>query len=160
MTMAFDLDKYNIAAANLVEVYFANAPSTLDLTTIFGNGSMTKTIEYHMCDLCYSYDTANDGQRVTRRIPLNYDDIAHGIVAIVYNEETLPSHRFPCTNDINQKNVVEKRSYRVNNRTHVLHEVGGSLYIQYRHSQVVDTKEQSHAMTQTIAKVMRLLKST
>ena len=38
------------------------------LSSIYGEGNTSNIIEYHMMDMVYSYNTANDGQRIYRKI--------------------------------------------------------------------------------------------
>lgn len=164
--MAFDLEKYKLDDVNLIEIVLQtgnnniNIHKKMDLSMSFGNGNKTNIVEYYMSDMCYIYDKSNDGQKVTRRVPTEYDYLSDKLVVIVYNEETLPTHRFPCTNDMNHKVELERKSYRVNNRVFIIHDMTSSgiqtITIQYRHSNMVDTKKMNQDLQNAIAKLMRL----
>lgn len=126
-----------------------------------GTGTQSKIESYWYRDMCYTYDIANDAQRVTRRLVHNDHIIQHGmhcLYVIVLNEETLPSHMFPCVNEITNNNTTSRTSYRINNRMFLYHDVVGEyatepthdsnekkvintseyLYLRYKHSQQVD----------------------
>ena len=117
------------------------------LSSIYGEGNTSNIIEYHMMDMVYSYNTANDGQRIYRKI-LKKHDVADGIYS--YDEELLPPHRFPCTDDIIYKTSIKRISYKINNRIYINYdqELGENdditykyLYLSYRHSENVDLKK-------------------
>ena len=119
------------------------------LSQIYGEGTITELIEYHAMDLIYSYNIANDGQRVYRKI-LKKFSTKEGIYS--YDDETLPAHRFPCTDDIIYKSKIKRISYRINNRIYIHYDqesiqdstddiIYKYLYISYKHSDNVDLKK-------------------
>lgn len=112
-------------------------------------GTITELIEYHIMDLIYSYNIANDGQRVYRKL-LKKFNTKEGIYS--YDDETLPAHRFPCTDDIDYKCNIKRISYRINNRIYIHYDqetiytndddiTYKYLYISYKHSENVDLKK-------------------
>jgi len=124
-----------------------------------GTGTQTKIESYWYRDMSYTYDTANDAQRVTKRSFYNDHIIQHQhgmhcMYVVVLNEDTLPSHMFPCVNEITNNNTTYRTSYRINNRMFLYHDVVGEyatgsnekkvintseyLYLRYKHSQQVD----------------------
>lgn len=129
-----------------------------------GTGTQSKIESYWYRDMCYTYDTANDAQRVTKRSFYNDHIIQYGMhcmYVVVLNEDTLPSHMFPCVNEITNNNTTSRTSYRINNRMFLYHDVVGEyaigtygsndgsnekkvintseyLYLRYKHSQQVD----------------------
>lgn len=146
----------------------------------FGGGYETKLANYFYKDLCYSYDLANDAQRVIKRNVLQ--DINQGdnistrkntmaCYVLCINEDTLPSHRFPCVREVSHTNVVNRTSYRINNRMYVIHESECTeedekekdkhyenqlLYVRYNHAPQVDLKQ----MQNDLDKVLKLLHKT
>ena len=132
----------------------------------FGSGFASTLTTYHYRDMCYTYDMANDGQKVTRRI-LYDDNIAntglHSLVTVCMKEETLPSHMFPCTNEISHKTTTQRMSYRINNRTFLCHDKVSEkdteneyLYIRYNHSQQVDLKKIQADIENSIRSLLKL----
>ena len=101
---------------NINVVDITTDEETKGLLAKFGNGSFSKFKNYYYKDYQYSYDLSNDAQRVTKRIH-TYDNNPHARIYIVgYNENVLASHRFPTTNDISNTNIIERTSFRINNR--------------------------------------------
>jgi hypothetical protein len=106
----------------------------------FGNPTKSNFVEYAVADMTYAYDLANDGQRVFRR-HLKTQRLADGWYATAFDEESLPIHRCPCTDDIANKTEILRISYRINNRMFVHHDYDGShhyIYIRYNHSPRMD----------------------
>jgi hypothetical protein len=78
-------------------------------------------------------------------------------------EETLPSHMFPCTNEISHKTTTQRMSYRINNRTFLCHDKVSEkdteneyLYIRYNHSQQVDLKKIQADIENSIRSLLKL----
>jgi hypothetical protein len=152
---------------NLVEIHYGTATSdcTIDVSQkatnlgeIMGqSGITTNIVELHHKDMTYVYDKSCDGQKVLRKIPLAYEQDGKWH-AFVYHEETLPGHRFPCTNDVDAKHVFVRTTYKFNNRMHVIKDAlpdGKSVvYVQYRHASMVDIKK----MTSDAMRLMQRLK--
>jgi hypothetical protein len=116
--------------------------------TAFGAGYETTLTNYYYKDMCYTYDMTNDGQRVTTRTFVKDEKHRSGIYVLCLNEETLPSHRFPCVQDMSNKTSIQRRSYRINNRVYLNHDVvyeddsiTDSLYFKYNHAPQVDLKQ-------------------
>lgn len=72
-------------------------------------------VEYNHRDIVYIYDTSNDSQKVIQRNCV-FDKIIDNVYIVALNEETLPTHRFPCTKDISHKEKFKKIYYKYNNR--------------------------------------------
>jgi hypothetical protein len=145
-------------STNLVEVYVCptkvdyatkqwvnvgwNAPYKLG--TGFGVGNKQELKEYHHRDLTYMYDLANDGQRAYRKLAQN--EAAHrSMYAVSYLEETVPTHRFPCTQEVAHEDTIVRTTYRINNRIHFIHDTDKNqnnyYYFRYQHSDNVDLKK-------------------
>jgi len=111
-------------------------------------------IEYAHGEMTYMYDRSNDSQRVLSRTLL-YEGMGakDSVYQMVINEETLPSHRFPCTMDSISLSFMVRRSVKINNRIFFIEEECKEdkdsmestfvYYIKYNHSFNVDTKKMS-----------------
>lgn len=129
------------------------------MNTHYGEGNNIEFTEYTMKDMVYCYNKSNDGQKVYRKILKNHG-VKNGIYC--YDEELLPPHRFPCTDDIKYKCEIKKFSYRINNRIYLNYEEEKNkddetykyIYIHYKHSENVDVKR----MNIDILKVMKYLR--
>ncbi len=113
----------------------------------FGKGTVQSLIEYHHRELCYVYDTSNDGQRVLKRNLLAHKLGAGGnFVGYAFFEEQLPSHQFPCVDEMTHKQEIQRTTYRINNRLSFIvdYEADGGQYyffIRYQHAPNVDVKK-------------------
>jgi len=152
--------------ANVVNI--TTDEETKKLLAKFGNGSFTKFKNYYYKDYNYSYDLSNDAQRVTKKIH-TYDSNPHSRIYVVgYNENVLASHRFPTTSEISNVNIVERTSFRINNRLFIYNDkVYGEndkentdpdlyseyIYARYNHSPQVDLKH----MQTDIERIVRQL---
>jgi hypothetical protein len=137
-----------VLAESLTTIDISWNPS-FDLSKILKNymnfKNTTEVVEYYHRDLCYTYDRANDGQRVSRK--KFKKDISNDFsYAVGYNEEILPSHLYPCVDEKTYSTRIQRNSYRVNNRMYIIHDVElttkiESMYIRYNHSNQVDLKK-------------------
>lgn len=156
---------------NIVDIYICNTDPTknTDWATIgwdkppaalpnFGKGTSQYLIEYHHRELSYIYDTANDGQRVLKRTFLGMQR-HRPFIAYAYLEDQLPSHKFPCVNEITYKQELQRVTHRINNRLSFIidqetcdGETYTYYYLRYQHAPNVDTKKMEsdlkYAMTQ------------
>ena len=111
----------------------------------------TKDITYKIffkSNLSYIYDTSIDSQIVTtkssykhKHIYNNRSKLYNNYFIISYKENKLPTHYFPCTNDIDHIATYNIKEYRITNRiTIIVREDDGiyTSYIQYRHGNNVD----------------------
>jgi hypothetical protein len=139
---------------NLIEVYFAPEDfKNKDVLEIgwkdvpnipvksFKNRTDFEIIEYVHNDLVYSYDISNDCQKVIRKVP-HAEDISNRKYLVASYEETLPTHRFPCTNDLNNKEKFTRIYYKFNNRIFFIVEKDENdtytLCLRYNHAYNVD----------------------
>jgi hypothetical protein len=140
--------------SNKIELYFCSEEISLDGSSfncsweslpriplnIFKGRIDQKLIEYCHRDLIYSYDISNDSQRVYQNTLIN-DKVDGKIYIVNFNEEVHPTHRFPCTSEINEKREIYKVIYKINNRMSFIIEQENerwTLYLKYNHSSVVD----------------------
>lgn len=116
-------------------------PMTVPST--FGNGTVQTMMEYYHRELCYVYDTNNDGQRVIKRNLLCHK-VNGNYAAYAFAEEQLPSHTFPCVDEITHKQEIERTTYRINNRISFIvdkEEDHYYFFLRYHHAPNVDAKK-------------------
>lgn len=121
---------------------------------------------FYKGNLSYIYDMTNDSQIVTTKIAYknkflynNRSKIFNNYYTISYKENKLPTHYFPCTNDIDYKTTYNIKEYRINNRIIIIvREEDGiyTSYLQYRHSNNVDLdkiQETINSLIKTIGQI-------
>ena len=142
-------------------------PETKTLLSKFGKGTFTKLKNYYHKDYQYSYDLSNDAQKVTKRFHLQDWNPHARIYVVSYNENVLASHMFPTTSEITHVNIIERTTYRINNRLFIyndkvygetellINDLDSSndstnstnltyneyIYLRYNHSPQVDLKQ-------------------
>lgn len=107
---------------------------------MFPNNPGVKLVEYVYKDITYIYDTTDDAQKVLRKVPLSCVD-TDAYCVCTFIEETLPCHRFPCTNDIDIKRMIIRKTQRINNRISVVQDTIDDVhtaYVVYRHCPSTD----------------------
>ena len=118
---------------NVVELYFC--PESIEANSyvfqcgwkelprlpvhLFKNRLDQQLTEYYHRDLIYSYDRSNDAQRTYQRTWIQ-DDLQGPMYTVAYQEESLPTHRFPCLQEINEKKTFHKIHYKINNRMYFI----------------------------------------
>jgi hypothetical protein len=149
-----DLSSYLDENTNVVELYFCQEEinsNTISFScswdklpriplNIFKSRIDQVIIEFHKGDIVYCYDQGNDSQRVYQK-ELKKDKVDGKIYISSLNELTYPTHRFPCTNNINDKRTIHRISYKINNRMSFIIEKENelwTLYMRYNHSSIVD----------------------
>lgn len=146
---------------NAIPVKLDDLATKIRLSRGLGAGTKTSFVNYQFRNMCYTYDRTSDAQKVTHRTC--YKDYDNHIIrkassvrlyAISVKEDTLPCHRFPCTRDIVHKSIVNRTSYRINNRLFLHHEtvedvdadvnhkkesyMSEYMYLRYNHAPQVD----------------------
>ena len=157
---------------NIIEFYLMQKSITSDENkiNIYINDDLIKKIKnnfkktkqsdvaYYCRNNCnYVYDLSNDSQYVyTRRLEdtlIINDKISYYI--LVFNEIKLPTHTFPCTNDIDQKYVINTIEYKINNRITLIIKNNNCL-INYKHSKDVDIDKIQETINNVIVKINSL----
>lgn len=117
-----------------------------------GNASVQTFKEYHNKDLTYTYDLSNDCQRVSRKLAQS-EHSTNNVYAISFIEETLPSHRYPCTTDVMCDVKITRTVWRINNRMQFIHDMDDNknnyYYIRYYHSPNVDLRKMQQDFDKT-----------
>jgi hypothetical protein len=151
------LSDFIVDKVNVVDVYFC-AEEQNDIKIIscgwqevpnipiksFKNRIDYNIVEYNYKDITYIYDTSNDFQKVVQKNCIA-DKIIGNIYVAALNEETLPTHRFPCTNEINDMQKYNRIHYKYNNRIffNIEKDEEGTyvLYLRYNHAYNVDLEK-------------------
>ena len=123
-----------------------------------GQGHTTSMRVYFHRDMCYTYDKENDGQRVIARRLCNEALLSDNLYVMSLEEDVLPSHRFPTTDEIAYETDLTRTTYRINNRINVVHDKEGVhqyMYLRYTHAPNVDTKKTVEDLEKAIRRAMR-----
>jgi hypothetical protein len=116
-------------------------------TKLFHNCTHYNVVEYNYRDLTCIYDISNDSQKVIQRNYIADKTVNNTVYVLAVNEETLPIHRFPNVNTLNDKTSYHKISYKFNNRIFLnieKDETGHhTLFLRYTHAHNVDMAKMS-----------------
>jgi hypothetical protein len=157
---------------NIIEFYLMQKTITSEekKINIFINDDLIKKIKnnfkktkqsdiaYYCRNNCnYVYDLSNDSQYVYIRRLENTSIINNKIsyYILVFNEIKLPTHTFPCTNDINQKYIINVIEYKINNRITLIIK-NNNCFINYKHSKDVDIDKIQEIINNLIIKINSL----
>lgn len=116
--------------------------------------------EYRYKELTYLYDRSNDSQRTISRMIHNECMPKNKPMYIVsLQEETLPTHRFPCSANIEDSGPIVRRSFKINNRIFFIEEeteqnnkVNYVYYLRYQHAPNVDIDKMQSDLDQFLAR--------
>jgi hypothetical protein len=136
---------------NIIEFYLIQKPITdnnkidISLTTdlinkIKSNFKKTKECKYayyYRNNYTYVYDLSNDSQYVYLRKLENVDIINKKFYLLLFNEIKLPTHNFACSNDIDNKSIMDITEYKINNRITLIIK-NNNCIINYKHNKDVD----------------------
>jgi hypothetical protein len=136
---------------NIIEFYLIQKPITdnnkidISLTTdlinkIKSNFKKTKECKYayyYRNNYTYVYDLSNDSQYVYLRKLENVDIINKKFYLLLFNEIKLPTHNFACSNDIDNKSIIDITEYKINNRITLIIK-NNNCIINYKHNKDVD----------------------
>lgn len=149
-----NLESDVVPSHDRIPVRLGELADKLRLSKGLGSGTKTTYVNYHYNNLCYTYDMTSDAQKVTH-LTFYKDSSMHiirsttsvRVYATCMKEDTLPSHRFPCTREMTHKSTVHRTSYRVNNRLFLHHDrvvddddndPTEYMYLRYNHVPQVD----------------------
>lgn len=154
----------------VVELYFSHVswPDSIaaQMVKVMGSeAAVQRLVEYQYRDLSYSYDKTSDAQRAFRRILVDDFKGTFGQV-LVYNEEVMPSHLFPCVNEVTDKRTIHRLTWRINNRMYLVVDlekeedgaIASYLYVRYQHADNVDLKKMDNDCEATMARVSKALR--
>ena len=111
----------------------------------------------------YTYELSNDNQYVSSKIKKNLD-ILENILVICSKNDKQPNYTFPCTNDIDSVAEYIIKEYKISNRislimrSDIVDTVNNkeikTVYIEYRHSNNVDTDKINETINKIIKKLL------
>jgi len=158
---------------NVVELYFC--PESIEANSyvfqcgwkelprlpvhLFKNRLDQQLTEYYHRDLIYSYDRSNDAQRTYQRTWIQ-DDLQGSMYTVAYQEESLPTHRFPCLQEINEKKTFHKIHYKINNRMYFIlekDETDWTFYLRYNHASNVELDKMNQDWQFALDKIQKQL---
>jgi len=116
-----------------------------------------KTKMFHNKDMIYVYDVQTDGQKVVKKKFIS-DKNVNNLYIIGYNKEILPTHLFPCTDEIVYSIERETDIYRINNRMFIYVEKEDTIqyiYIKYNHNNTIDLSKMQTDIMRTISWIRR-----
>jgi hypothetical protein len=136
---------------NVIEFYLIQKPYTdnnkIDITITddliakiknnFKKTKESKFVYYQRTNYTYIYDLSNDSQYVYIRKLENVDIINNKFYLLLFNEIKLPTHNFACTNDIDNKSIIDITEFKINNRITIIIKNNNCL-INYKHNKDVD----------------------
>jgi hypothetical protein len=138
----------NNSDINVIDIYIGNSKKVGYKDISFRNElrnpkTIISLIEYHNNDIVYNYDLTSDNQKVVKRI-FKKDKEIPKYYMLGYQEHILPTHRFPCTNDIFIKTQIKRTMYRINNRMYITLDEEDDfkyLYIRFSYNDNIDMKK-------------------
>lgn len=151
---------------NILEIYFC--PEKIDPNAsiftckwkdlpklplhMFKHRNDQELIEYAHRGLVYQYDVATDSQKTIQRSWI-HDKIIDKQYIVSLQEETLPVHRFPCTQEINDKTKFHRISYKWTNRIYLIVDMEEdyyTVYIRYQHVDNIDLEKMNEDLNQLL----------
>lgn len=113
-------------------------------------------VQYYHRDMCYVFDVGNDAQRCFRRT-LVKDTFYKNFYIVAVHEESVPSHRFPSTQDISATVKVTRYTQKINNRMTWIYEKGEngewSSYVRYHHAPNVEMTKMQGDLEKTLTRM-------
>lgn len=125
----------------------------------YKNWKVTSYVSYYKNDMVYVYDLSNDNQIVYTKYRQN-DKIMNkkhiNLYAISYNYCKLPTHIFPCLNDLDSRCEYTLHEVKLTNRLSLIikeEDNTSSIYIEYRHSHQVEIAKIEEYMHSVLSKM-------
>lgn len=154
------LDSLLPEGTNLVEIYFTKKIKdsfAIDINVTdefavkvkesFNNWKTTEYTSFHRNELAYIYEMSNDNQVVFSKNKERDRIISkktHDLYFISYKHSKLPTHLFPCTNDMDDRATYTIDECRLSNRLSIIikkDSYATSLFVEYRHSPQVEIEK-------------------
>jgi hypothetical protein len=179
-TTGFNNNNDKMRDINLIEIYIINTnkgkhdniidvslSSKNNLESFIDNYYKKSRVEkyksYTHKERVYTYELSNDNQYVSSKIKKNID-IIENILVICSKNDKQPNYTFPCTNDIDNITEYILKEYKISNRislimrSDIIDNVNNkeikTLYIEYRHSNNVDTDKINDTINKIIKKIL------
>jgi hypothetical protein len=165
-----DIGKYisNDDNINLIEIYMINSmidnhinvmiSDKIDkyIDSFYKKSRVEKYKSYFHKERVYTYELSNDNQYVHTKIKKQLD-IIDNVLIISSKHDKQPNYTFPCTNDID--NICEYiiKEYKISNRLSIIIRYDDNdiktLYVEYKHSQNVDTDKINEQINKIFSKL-------
>lgn len=158
-------DILNTEGTNVVEIfscpeYFKEVIDTYMVDVkwakpaeFFNVDNPQEEIQYYHRDLCYVFDVNNDAQKSFRRT-LKKEMFYRNLYITAFQEETIPSHRFPSTQDVSAMVKITRYTQKINNRMFWIYEKdeteNWTSYIRYQHASNVEMTKMQQDLERTI----------
>lgn len=179
-TIGFNNNNDKMCDINLIEIYIINTnkgkydniidvslSSKNNLESFIDNYYKKSRVEkyksYTHKERVYTYELSNDNQYVSSKIKKNID-IIENILVICSKNDKQPNYTFPCTNDIDNITEYILKEYKISNRislimrSDIIDNVNNkeikTLYIEYKHSNNVDTDKINDTINKIIKKIL------
>jgi len=179
-TIGFNNNNDKMRDINLIEIYIINTnkgkhdniidvslSSKNNLESFIDNYYKKSRVEkyksYTHKERVYTYELSNDNQYVSSKIKKNID-IIENILVICSKNDKQPNYTFPCTNDIDNITEYILKEYKISNRislimrSDIIDNVNNkeikTLYIEYKHSNNVDTDKINDTINKIIKKIL------
>jgi hypothetical protein len=179
-TIGFNNNNDKMRDINLIEIYIINTnkgkhdniidvslSSRNNLESFIDNYYKKSRVEkyksYTHKERVYTYELSNDNQYVSSKIKKNID-IIENILVICSKNDKQPNYTFPCTNDIDNITEYILKEYKISNRislimrSDIIDNVNNkeikTLYIEYKHSNNVDTDKINDTINKIIKKIL------
>ena len=134
-----------ICPKQVIDNYIDVTIDDLKIKKINDKFKTTKTTKYNIFyknNLSYTYDDSNDNQIVNTKTTIKSSFLKtkssfNDFYAVSFKEDKLPTHYFPCTNDIDYISEIVINEKRINNRISLIIKCDNEIYssyIQYRHA--------------------------
>lgn len=113
-------------------------------------------VQYYHRDLCYTFDVNNDAQRGVKR-SLKKELFYRNLYITALQEDTIPSHKFPSTQDISAMVRITRYTQKINNRIHWIYEKDETdnwiSYIRYQHAPNVEMNKIQQDFERTLQRM-------
>lgn len=163
------LNIHEIGRDNVIDVSIKNKLESF-IDNYYKKSRVEKYKTYYHKERIYTYELSNDNQYVSSKIKKKLDKL-EDILVICSKNDKQPNYTFPCTNEIDNISEYIIKEYKISNRislimrTDICNSMGEgaaqadnkeikTLYIEYRHSDNVDTDKTNETINKIIAKIL------
>jgi histidinol phosphatase-like enzyme len=147
----------DVSELNIIDIKWAKPDQSFHLE------NPQEEIQYHHRDMSYVFDTTNDTQKSYRRM-LKRELFYRNLYITAFQEENIPSHCFPSTQDISTTARIVRHTQKINNRMHWIYEKDESenwiTYIRYQHVPNIEITKMQKDLEKTIQRMPKPIQVT
>ena len=160
---------HEIGRDNVIDVSIKNKLESF-IDNYYKKSRVEKYKTYYHKERIYTYELSNDNQYVSSKIKKKLDKL-EDILVICSKNDKQPNYTFPCTNEIDNISEYIIKEYKISNRISLIMRTDicnsmdegaaqadnkeiKTLYIEYRHSDNVDTDKTNETINKIIAKIL------